>query len=344
LETDRILLSIVVPFYNVDKFIVQCLDSLFAQDISLDDYEVICVNDCSTDKSRDIVIEYQSKYSNLVLIDHEINTKVGSARNTGLKAVRGRYVWFIDSDDTIKSNCLNYLLSICVENKLDVIAFNISTVTSNGELISNEKVFVEKLTVTSGKDFLNNTFGESIIYHLGYPYRGIISRNLLLTINASFPVGISYGEETIFMARCILFSERVMSLSDSFYFYRQNSLSVTSNLEKDYRGDLLFQSIFNAGNYVMDLIQECETLDKHLASNILRGMPWFVNRLFVRLLRTSIKQRFIYYKEIRLKKELVFRLLPFTNRPNYIISKYPILGFFIISVIAPIYIIRKKVS
>lgn len=340
----ELMISFVVPFYNVDKFIGQCLDSLFAQDISLDDYEVICVNDCSTDNSRDIVVEYQSKYSNLVLIDHEINTKVGGARNTGLKAVRGRYVWFIDSDDTIKSDCLNYLLSICVANKLDVIAFNISTVTSNGELISNEKVFVETLTVTSGKNFLVNTFGESIIYNLGYPYRGILSRDLLLRITASFPVGVSYGEETIFMARCILFSERVMSLSESFYFYRQNSLSVTSNLEKDYRGDLLFQSIFNAGNYVLDLIHECDAIDKHLANNILLGMPWFVNRLFVRFLRTSIKQRFIYYKEIRLKKELVSRLLPFMNRPNYIISKYPILGFFIISVIAPIYIIRKKVS
>ena len=340
----ELMISFVVPFYNVDKFIGQCLDSLFTQDISLDEYEVICVNDCSTDRSRDIVIEYQSKYSNLVLIDHEINTKAGGARNTGLKAAKGIYIWFIDSDDCIRSNCLNYLLSVCVENKLDVIAFNISTVTSNGELICNENVFVETLTVTTGKDFLSNTFGESIIYHLGYPYRGILSRDLLLTINASFPVGISYGEETIFMARCILFSERVMSLSDSFYFYRQNLLSVTSNLEKNNRGDLLFQSIFNAGNYVLDLILECETIDRHLANNILLGMPWFVNRLFVRLLRTSIKQRFICYKEIRLKKELVFRLLPFMNRPNFIISKYPILGSAIISVIAPLYIIRKKIS
>ena len=75
-------LSIIIPFYNVERFISECLDSVFDQDIPLPEYEVICVNDGSPDHSRDIVLQYMERFPNLRLIEHEKNRKLGTARNT----------------------------------------------------------------------------------------------------------------------------------------------------------------------------------------------------------------------------------------------------------------------
>ncbi len=81
-------LSFIVPFYNVEKHIARCLDSLYNQDIPESEYEVICVNDCSPDNSRDIVLQYKKQHSNLILVEHERNKKLGAARNTGLRKAK----------------------------------------------------------------------------------------------------------------------------------------------------------------------------------------------------------------------------------------------------------------
>ena len=78
-------LSFVLPCYNVERYISECLDSLYQQNISVDEYEVICVNDCSTDSTEQIIKEYQVKYPTIRLINHLINKTVGGSRNTGLK-------------------------------------------------------------------------------------------------------------------------------------------------------------------------------------------------------------------------------------------------------------------
>ena len=107
-----IKLSFIVPFYNVEKYIGACLDSLYAQDIPEEEYEVICVDDCSPDNSKSIVKEYQKQHANLVLIEHPSNKGLGAARNTGIRAARGQYLWFIDSDDMVCSNVLSEIFSM----------------------------------------------------------------------------------------------------------------------------------------------------------------------------------------------------------------------------------------
>jgi glycosyltransferase involved in cell wall biosynthesis len=84
----QIRLSFIIPCYNSELFIRKCLNSLYDQDIPEKDYEIICVNDCSIDYTRDIIIEYQKMHSNLILIDHNINKKQGAARNSGVRAAK----------------------------------------------------------------------------------------------------------------------------------------------------------------------------------------------------------------------------------------------------------------
>lgn len=105
------LLSIIVPIYNVEDYLKKCILSIEEQDIPEDGFEVICVNDGSPDKSREIVIGLQQKYNNIILIDQE-NQGVSRARNNGIKRATGEYLLFIDPDDFISKNSLKAILDI----------------------------------------------------------------------------------------------------------------------------------------------------------------------------------------------------------------------------------------
>lgn len=108
------LFSIIIPVYNCEKYIKETLDSIFEQDFN--DYEVICIDDCSTDGSYDLLLAAQKKYENLKVIKNNVNMHQGAARNRGIEASKGKYLWFVDSDDLLEKNVLKnlsiYLLSI----------------------------------------------------------------------------------------------------------------------------------------------------------------------------------------------------------------------------------------
>lgn len=103
-------LSIIIPTYNCEKYIGNCLDSCLSQDIPKDEYEIICVDDGSVDESLKIIQKYIRNYNNIRCIEHGCNLGVSSARNSGLKEMKGDYCLFIDADDFISDNCLNKCL------------------------------------------------------------------------------------------------------------------------------------------------------------------------------------------------------------------------------------------
>ena len=102
---NMIAITLIVPVYNVEKYLVRCLDSCLHQDLDEDEYEIIAVNDGSYDGSLKLLKEYANRYRNIVLIDKP-NGGLSSARNAGLERARGNFIWFVDSDDWIAENCL----------------------------------------------------------------------------------------------------------------------------------------------------------------------------------------------------------------------------------------------
>lgn len=113
------LLSIIVPVYNVEKYIEECLDSLTNQDTSIDSYEIICIDDGSPDNCGSILDEYAKNNSNMTVI-HQKNTGQAGARNAGLKISSGQFIWFVDSDDFIPKYAVKLIAKEIAEQPADV--------------------------------------------------------------------------------------------------------------------------------------------------------------------------------------------------------------------------------
>ena len=101
------LFSIIIPVYNCEKYIEETLNSIFEQDFN--DYEVICIDDCSTDNSYNFLLKAQEQHKNLKVIKNTVNMHQGAARNRGIEASKGKYLWFVDSDDLLEKNALKNL-------------------------------------------------------------------------------------------------------------------------------------------------------------------------------------------------------------------------------------------
>ena len=142
-------ISVIIPVFNSQDYLYDCLDSVVNQDI--ENIEIICVNDGSTDKSKEVLNSYASLDKRVVIID-QLNKGAGFARNAGLKIAKGQYVYFLDSDDMIDSDCFSKLLRSCKKYNSDICIFkrrdlNLSTLefnspkdTLNLSILSKNKV------------------------------------------------------------------------------------------------------------------------------------------------------------------------------------------------------------
>ena len=130
-------LSVIVPVYNVEKFLPRCLDSLLRQGLEPGEYEVICVNDGSPDNCASILAEYEAKHPDIIKVITQENQGLGGARNTGTAAAKGEYVTYLDSDDYIIDNAYSFLLEHFCQEKPDVLCYDNFYVYTNGIVIQN---------------------------------------------------------------------------------------------------------------------------------------------------------------------------------------------------------------
>ena len=155
-------LSIIVPVYNVENYLEKCLKSLLTQDIPINQYEIIIINDGSTDGSLAIAESYQNLYSNVRIFSQE-NKGLGGARNTGIKEAKGACLFFVDSDDYIQVNSLSALLNCFETEKLDVLRFNYIAVNESGNVIQKKKNATHNIVfsnqIVEGETFLSEQLG-----------------------------------------------------------------------------------------------------------------------------------------------------------------------------------------
>ena len=129
-----IRLSIIIPIYKVAKYVEHCIRSLEIQDISKEEYEIICVNDGSPDNCKEIVEKLQKEFSNIILINQH-NQGVSVARNNAIKRTEGKYILSIDPDDYVVANSFKRILTKIEENRLDVLYFGFEILDFNKKVI-----------------------------------------------------------------------------------------------------------------------------------------------------------------------------------------------------------------
>ena len=218
-------ISVVIPVYNVEEYIAECLDSITNQTIGIENIEVIIVNDKTPDNSMAIVEEYASKYSSFKIVNNEVNKGLGESRNVGLGHVTSDYVCFVDSDDFISSNTFEDSLSKINESGADLLIYNIKTYTGNSciedESVHNQN-FNENILVENINDYPELFFSTSAcnkIYH----------KSLFLLIN--FSKGLY--EDNVVTCNVLLNAKKIYLNKDSSYFYRKNPESITERVSEN---------------------------------------------------------------------------------------------------------------
>lgn len=229
------ILSIVVNMYNTAKYMPKCLDSLLEQDILPSDYEIILVNDGSTDNSLSMAKEYQnrSKESELfpkIKIVNQENKGLAAARNAGVDVAEGKYLCFVDPDDYIEKNSLNELLSIMEEKNLDILRFNYQKVDEYYKPLPDHKTeaqFDYSRGVMSGINFLTKRLGVACYV---WPY--IYSLDLIKSNNIRF-IESCYFDDTPWLPRVLQKAQRVecVPVRHQYYLQRQGSMVRTNNIE-----------------------------------------------------------------------------------------------------------------
>ncbi len=236
------LISIIVPIYNADKYISQCMDSLINQSYS--NIEIICVNDGSTDLSSDLIEQVYKKDNRVTLINKE-NGGVSSARNLGLSKAIGEYVMFVDSDDWIDHDTCEQMIDVVDKQKVDLVIASYMRHFSNNivkprHIFSDEKKFNKEETMTlrkrlfglNGKELSDPSQSDSI----GSSWSKLFKRSII------FENGLQFVDlKIIGTAEDVLFNAEYFGLIDSsyymnkcFYHYRRdNYTSITSNYKSN---------------------------------------------------------------------------------------------------------------
>ena len=216
-------ISFCIPAYNVREYLPSCIESIYKQNLT--QFEIICVDDCSTDGSSELLHDLSAKYPELVVKRNETNMGISCSRNLALKMSRGKYVWFVDSDDMLVPDTVKTYLSIAEKESADAV---LGTVIGfrDGSLPEYKKGTdkYHPVSFSNMDDFYPKRPS-------GYPcfgvWLGVFNRSFLLTNNIWFRENLSVYEDYTFYFEFGMASKRVFRVDHYGYYYRIRENSAT---------------------------------------------------------------------------------------------------------------------
>ena len=216
-------ITVIVPVYNVEKYLSQCLENIIHQTYT--NLEVICVNDGSTDNSKNILVNYTKIDKRIRIIEKE-NGGLSSARNVGIKAATGDYIHFIDSDDYIPLNYYEEMIKSLANTNADIVCAGFYF-----EKHPNESIrFKDTYIYTNINDKLIKIF----VYKHMYVWRYLIKTSFIKKNNLSFIEG-KYIEDVMFTIPAFTKANKIVVVPNIQYFYRYNQESIMNNKDKNKR-------------------------------------------------------------------------------------------------------------
>ncbi len=218
------ILSIIIPVFNVEKYVATCIESCYEQDLSIDEYELVVVNDGSTDGSLNVINNLSKMHTNLTVITKE-NGGLSSARNIGMERAKGEYYMFLDSDDWIEKKCLHNITEHLRTEKPDAMAICAADVIDDKDI--RRQGYKDTRPIV-GRDLFRN--GVQVCAPFAIWNANFLKRNKLY-----FFEGI-YHEDEEFTPRAFYLANKVTFTNDIIYKIRQNPTSITrtSNPKKSF--------------------------------------------------------------------------------------------------------------
>lgn len=220
----KYLLSVIIPVYNVENYLEKCIDSVLKQRV--ENYEIILVNDGSTDKSLEICKKYKQNYDNITLINKK-NGGLSDARNAGLKIAKGEYIAFIDSDDYIDEYMFDEMIKSAQKNSLDLVICDCERVYEDRETNNILKCNLDSSRLYNNEELLCNYLLQNIRPNA---CDKIYKKSLFIENNIEFPKGL-YHEDLLTTFRIIKEVKRAKYIDKPFYKYLCREGSITTNLK-----------------------------------------------------------------------------------------------------------------
>ncbi len=302
-------LSVIIPVYNVEKYLEACIDSCLLQDIPVVDYELILVDDGSDDDSLNMCHRYAAIHAN-VCVYSQFNAGQASARNLGLKYATGKYIWFVDADDTIKTNSLKTIYEQCENDELDILGVAMADVDNEGisrRLVRNE--IANK--IMPGRDYLLLDFSSCVTSY-------IFRHAFLKKFDVSFLEGVFHEDED-FSLKSLYLCPRIGFLNEVIYFVtiRLGSTTRNTNPKKAY-----------------DLITVAGSLVKFLEQKVdLRYKPVFYNRIAL-LINSALMnasqmnpEQAMHFKKVLHENRYLFIYLQKSSKLKYVLEGWLFLLF-----------------
>lgn len=236
--------SVIIPVYNVEKYLRECLDSVINQ--TLNDLEIICINDGSTDGCLDILNEYASRDSRIRIINKE-NGGLSAARNDGIMQATGEYIGFVDSDDWISPDFYENLYSAAVKYKADIACGDLYR-TGNGL-----DYYIVRYKKTKVAKSLYDKFAMAYLPKHNYVMNRIYDRMKLQKKKLLFEEGILF-EDTLFSHKVFYYLNKCVAVPNTKYYYRNVPFSIMNNVsersEAEHRRELYKSACFVAHNNI----------------------------------------------------------------------------------------------
>ncbi len=303
---ERDLISVIVPIYNTEKYLKKCIDSIISQTYT--NLQIILVNDGSPDNSIEICNEYAKKDARIVIVNKQ-NGGLSSARNAGLGVATGHYVVFVDSDDYIKEDALDKMMSIMDETQADIAYMSSYIVNEQYEIMYQKLRTKEEIRVFDNtvllEEMCNRKQGASVC---GAIFKREIFDKHLFEENR-------LNEDYLFNATLCIKEDLTIAATSYcgyYYFVRQNSISRQglgkSSIDAVYNGiDLIKLAKEENKSNAVKYVGAYAAYQARTAMLLLNIDKWKNNKEFINVCRNVIKENYNYFKEVfPQKKEWLF--------------------------------------
>lgn len=296
ISNNTILISVVVPIYNAERFLSTCIESILNQ--TFKNFELLLINDGSKDSSLDICNKYLEKFPDKIKIFNNKNMGCSATRNFGIEKSQGKYLLFIDSDDWIEKDMLEKMYQKILVDNSDVVISGVirEDVVSNTALIQNPAF--EK----------NSYFWLTENNLIPYIWNKLYRKSLILNNNILFPINIRLSEDMVFNIKTLLQAKKITVLPKAFYHYIIHGDNTVLNIEKRKDIFLALDSIYEY------LLEKKLDNDVELFNKLRELSEIHIKSAFLKLLYSKDRKEFKKYFSIFLKNTKKIKFLNFISR------------------------------